>query len=115
MIVGFTDSSLPPTTITSASPSWMYLSPSPIDEAPVEQAVADVLEGPIKLYLMEILAVGILLRTCNIVKRLIFSYPPFAPTFTKLAANPGILLPKTPIFTPVLSFSSLDSGNQSKE
>ena len=45
------------------SPSWINRKPSPIEEAPVEHAVAVVPEGPINLYLIEILAVGILFST----------------------------------------------------
>ena len=62
--------------IIYTSPSWINRKPSPIDEAPVAQAVADVLEGPINLYLIEIFAVGILLRTWSIVILFIFSNPP---------------------------------------
>lgn len=46
MFVGERESSLPPATITRASPVWINRNASPIALAPVAQAVLAVPEGP---------------------------------------------------------------------
>lgn len=63
-------SSDPPAIMTLATPSWILLMESPMALSPVAQAVEAVELGPFSLYLIVTLAVGMLLRTCNMVNRL---------------------------------------------
>ena len=50
---GWTQDSAPPANITSASPKAMKRDASPIEWAPVVQAVVTACVGPLKLYFME--------------------------------------------------------------
>jgi len=97
-------SSEPPAIIMSTSPYLILLYESPIADAPVAHAVLAVLLGPYNLYLIVTRAVGILLRTFNIVNGDILLNP-FVVAYEIISVTLVILEFITPILTPICSDS----------
>ena len=73
--IGVSAASLPPVTITSASPCWMARSAHPIELPALAQAVATAKFGPLMPYMLETWPLAELTISFGIVKGETFSIP----------------------------------------